>query len=120
MLRAYVPGQGRTDSALEADFFELIATRTPLPRPAVQRPTPGGRADFVWRELGLVAEVDGYGAHRGRIAFREDRLRDRRNLRAGLTTLRFTWEDVQLTPAAVADDLVSAASSRSTVSSTWS
>lgn len=120
VLRAYVPGQGRTDSELEADFVEVVATRTPLPRPALQRETAGGRADFVWSELGLIAEVDGYDAHRGRIAFREDRLRDRRNLRAGLTTLRFTWEDVQLTPAAVAEDLLSAASSRSTVSSTRS
>ena len=120
VLKGYVRGQGKTDSELEADFFELVATRTTLPRPELQRRTPGGRADFVWPQLGLIAEVDGYDAHRGRIAFRDDRARDRRNLRAGMLTLRFTWEDVQLTPAGVAADLESAASSRSMPSSTAS
>lgn len=120
VLARYVAGQGRTQNELEADFFVLVATRTPLPPPEVQRSTDGGRVDFLWPELGLIAEVDGYAAHRGRIAFREDRARDRRNLRAGLLTVRFTWEDVQLTPAGVAGDLVSAASSRSTASSTRS
>lgn len=120
LLRTYVAGQGRTDSELEADFYELIATRTPLPRPALQRDVPGGRADFVWAERMLIVEVDGYGAHRGRIAYREDRLRDRRQRREGWLPLRYTWEDVALTPDEVADDVLSAWSSRSTLSMTKS
>jgi very-short-patch-repair endonuclease len=118
VLDLYVPGQGRTDSELEADFYELVARRTPLPRPELQHRTPGGRADFVWEDRRLIAEVDGYDAHRGRVAFREDRARDRENARRGYETLRFTWEDVQLTPEAVAEDLTSAESRRSRLSST--
>ena len=119
VLRGYVPGQGKTDSELEADFYELAA-RAGLPRPVLQHRTPGGRADFLFAELRLLVEVDGYAAHRGRIAFREDRARDRANQLAGLTTVRYTWEDVTLEPDALAEELASIASSLSTAASTKS
>ena len=119
VLAAYVPGQGLTDSELEADFYE-IAHRAGLPRPLLQHRTPGGRADFLFAELRLLVEVDGFAAHRGRIAFRDDRARDRANQRAGLTTVRYTWEDVTLEPAALAEELASIASSLSTAASTKS
>lgn len=113
VLHAYVPGQGRTDSELEADFFELIAKRTPLPPPERQRNAPGGRVDFLWREQMIIVEVDGYDAHKGRIAYRDDRARDRRQRREGWLPLRYTWEDVALEPDEVAEDVMSAWSSRS-------
>ncbi len=119
VLKLYVPGQGMTDSELEADFYEL-AHRAGLPKPLLQGHVPGGRADFVFEALRLIVEVDGYDAHRGRIAFREDRARDRANTRRGYETLRFTWEDVQWAADAVVADLESAASRLSTVSSTKS
>jgi hypothetical protein len=104
VLASYVAGRGLTDSELEARFYE-IADGTSIGSPERQRRQPGGRVDFVWPALNLVVEVDGYGTHRGRVAFHEDRRRDRANWRAGLTTLRFTWDDVVLTPRDVADDL---------------
>jgi hypothetical protein len=119
VLRSYVAGQGKTDSELEADFFELSA-RADLPIPLLQRAVPGGRADFVYPTLSLIVELDGYATHRGRVAFREDRARDRANAKRGYETMRFTWEDVVVEPQVVADDLWSAASRRSTVSSTAS
>jgi hypothetical protein len=119
VLRRYVPGQGKTDSELEADFYELSA-RAGLPIPLLQRPIPGGRADFVYETLRLIAEVDGYDAHKGRVAYREDRARDRANANRGYETLRFTWEDVEVEPQVVVDDLARAASRRSMVSSTKS
>lgn len=119
VLRTYVPGQGRTDSELEADFYELAA-RAGLPAPILQCHIPGGRADFLFPSLRLIVEVDGYRAHRGRIAFRDDRARDRENRRRGYDTLRFTWEDVQFAADAVVADLESEASRASTVSSTKS
>lgn len=115
-LRLYLPGQGRTDSELEADFFELAA-RAGLPTPVLQCHIPGGRADFLFEPLRLIVEVDGYRAHGGRVAYREDRARDRANRRRGYDTVRFTWEDVQLAADAVVADLESEASRRSTVSS---
>ena len=35
----------------------------------------GHEVDFLWRDRGLVVEVDGYDAHSGRIAFERDRLK---------------------------------------------
>lgn len=104
VLRLYVPGQGKTESELEAAFFEL-SHRAGLPTPLLQRPIPGGRADFTYESLQLIVEVDGYDPHRGRIAFREDRTRDRANLARGYLTLRFTWEDVMKAPETVIADL---------------
>ena len=66
-------GQGHTDSPAEALFLEICA-RSTLPPPERQRRTSGGRVDFLWPSLGLIVEVDGYDAHRGLIAFRDDRL----------------------------------------------
>lgn len=65
----------------------------------------------------LIVEVDGYDGHKGRVAFREDRARDRASDRDGLRTARLTCDDVQETPDAVAADLVSEASRRSMASS---
>lgn len=103
-LRAYVPGQGRSDSAAEALFLE-ICVRSTLPPPEGQRRGAGGRVDFLWPSIGLIVEVDGYDAHKGRIAFREDRLRDRRNFREGRITLRFTYGDLKEIPDEVILDL---------------
>ncbi len=118
-LATYVTGQGLTDSELEALFYEL-AHRAGLPKPILQHRTPGGRADFFFPDLDLLVEVDGYDAHRGRIAFRDDRARDRLNLIDGRTTVRYTWADVELDGDAVVAELVRLASSLSTAASTKS
>jgi very-short-patch-repair endonuclease len=107
-LRRYVPGEGLTESPAEALFYAIVA-RTSLPRPLLQRRTAGGRADFLWPELKLLAEVDGYRWHKGRVAFREDRARDRANQLAGLRTLRFTYDELVAEPREVAADLERAA-----------
>ena len=104
MLELYLPGEGRTDSPLESLFLTVCA-RSTLPSPDRQRRAAGGRADFIWDDLGLIVEVDGYDPHRGLVAFREDRLRDRRNQREGRTTLRFTYGDLKQIPDEVVADL---------------
>lgn len=108
VLATYVAGRGLTDSELEARFIDVVA-RTSLPEPQKQRAQAGGRVDFIWPELGLIVEVDGWDSHRGRVAFQEDRRRDRDHWRRGLQTLRYTWADVTLTPADIAADLELAA-----------
>jgi very-short-patch-repair endonuclease len=104
VLATYVAGRGLTDSELEALFFEIVA-RTSLPRPRMQRRKAGGRVDFIFEELKLIVEGDGYETHRGKVACQDDRTRDRANKRAGYDTFRFTWADVTLTPNEVAADL---------------
>lgn len=108
VLSTYLAGRGLTDSELEARFFDIVGT-TSLRRPDMQRRRAGGRVDFIWPELGLIVEVDGYRDHGGRVAFSEDRRRDRDHWREGLNTLRYTWDDVVLTPREVRADLELAA-----------
>jgi very-short-patch-repair endonuclease len=104
VLDQWVPGIGLTESELEARFMALCERRAmPLPEPQVRR--SARRLDFLWRELMLVVEVDGYEAHRGLIAFHEDRARDRALQADGYTVLRFTWADVVRRPARVAEEL---------------
>lgn len=119
VLRHYLPGQGKTDTELEADYFE-ISHRAGMPHCDLQRPIPGGRADFVYESLKLIVEVDGYRGHGGAVQFQDDRARDRANKRRGYDTTRFTWSDVEFTPEEVEADLASEVSSRSTLSSTAS
>jgi hypothetical protein len=50
-----------TRSKLEQRFLALIERRG-LPRPHVGVPIEGYKADFLWPELKVIVETDGYGA----------------------------------------------------------
>ena len=67
----------------------------------------GYEADFVWRNAGLVVELDGLAAHRTTAAMKGDRRRDRVLWRAGFRTMRLTGDDLD-DAAAVLDDLAHA------------
>jgi very-short-patch-repair endonuclease len=104
LLDEWVPGIALTESELEALFLELCArARLPLPSPQVR--LGRHRADFLWPAARLVVEVDGYEGHRGRIAFTEDRVKDRRLVARGYVVLRFTRAEVVARPAAVAKEM---------------
>lgn len=103
LLRLYVP-VGGTQSELEAEFVELLV-RNRLPRPEEQRWIGRARADFVYRELRLVVEVDGRDPHDTSVAFLEDRRRDRRLKALGYDVLHFTWAEVVHEPRVVAREL---------------
>jgi very-short-patch-repair endonuclease len=47
--------------------------------------------DFLWRDLGLVVETDGWATHRSRAAFEVDRMRDAELNARGYDVLRFTY-----------------------------
>jgi very-short-patch-repair endonuclease len=61
--------------------------------------------DFLWTAARLVVETDGWGAHRTRAAFEEDRARDQALAVAGYRTVRFTHRQVIDRPDAVAATL---------------
>jgi hypothetical protein len=52
------------------------------------------KPDFYWPAYDLIAETDGWEAHRTLAAFRSDRAKDAALTAAGYKVLRFTW-DVQ-------------------------
>lgn len=108
VLRRYAgrPGIGRlrariqpgvaaafTRSELEARFLALIR-KAGLPEPATNVRVAGMEVDALWDDEALVAEVDGFGFHRGRAAFERDRRRDATLVAAGYRVARFTWTEV--------------------------
>jgi very-short-patch-repair endonuclease len=102
VLRAHRPGSTITRSELEERFLALCRRRR-LPQPEVNVPLLDYTVDFLWSDVGLIVEVDGYASHGTRRAFQSDRERDSRLTVAGYKVLRFTWWDVTRRPAVVAD-----------------
>jgi hypothetical protein len=106
-LDAYVPGAARTEADAEMAFLELWP-RGVVPRPECQVEIGRWRADFLWREVGLVVEIDDRQSHDGYVAFHEDRVRDRAMKALGLEVLRFSRTEVLRAPAAVAREVLEA------------
>jgi very-short-patch-repair endonuclease len=88
----------QTRSELE-DRFLALCRRHHLPPPEVNVRIGPYVVDFLWREHGLVVELDGYRYHRGRIAFEDDRARDVELRLLGLHVVRFTYRQVIDQPA---------------------
>lgn len=61
-----------------------------LPQPLANVPLLGYVADFLWPELKLIVETDGFGFHSSRTAFEHDRRRDQKLAAAGYTVIRVT------------------------------
>jgi Transcriptional regulator, AbiEi antitoxin/Protein of unknown function (DUF559) len=102
-------GPTLTDQELEERFFALCR-EAGMRRPEVNVwiGLDGGiayKVDFLWRAERLIVETDGWGSHRTRRAFEEDRRRDRRLRLAGWDVVRFTWRDVEREPDEVTETL---------------
>jgi very-short-patch-repair endonuclease/predicted transcriptional regulator of viral defense system len=90
-----------TDSDLERLLIPL-AERAGLPTPETQVVVNGHRVDFYFRERGLVVEADGGRYHRTPSEQRRDRIRDHAHAVAGLTSVRFTHDQIAHEPRYVA------------------
>jgi very-short-patch-repair endonuclease len=88
-------------SELESLFLALCR-RHRLPKPAVNAPLDRFVVDFLWPDVRLVIEVDGWMSHGGRSAFEEDRARDARLALLGYEVVRFTWRQLTRDPRGVA------------------
>jgi very-short-patch-repair endonuclease len=55
----------------------------------------GYEVDFLWRDAGLVVEVDGYDAHSGRVAFERDRLKAAALTAHGLVVMHVTGRQIR-------------------------
>jgi very-short-patch-repair endonuclease len=58
--------------------------------------------DFLWPQVRLIVEVDGYEFHGARTSFEADRERDAELMRRGYRVLRFTYRQVTQQPSRVA------------------
>jgi very-short-patch-repair endonuclease len=84
---------GATRSELEQRFL-AVCRRHRVPQPAVNVKVDRFEVDFLWHDQRLVVEVDGWGSHRSRSAFEQDRARDARLAFLGYRVVRFTWERI--------------------------
>jgi very-short-patch-repair endonuclease len=89
-----------TRSQAEEHCLALIR-QAGLPLPRVNAPIGPHCVDFLWREAGLVVEVDGYRFHSSRAAFERDRRRDAHLQAAGFRVMRVTWRQLKQEPLAV-------------------
>ena len=100
-----------TRSDLERDFLRLFLRRR-LPPPEVNVPIGPMTVDFLWRDERLVVETDSYATHGGTIAFEDDRTRDLELRRRRYAVHRFSERQLELEPAAIADDVARGLGSR--------
>jgi hypothetical protein len=109
-------GTGTTRSELEVRFLEFIRARgLPAPETNAHLLIRGAwtECDCLWREQGLVVELDGRAWHSTAAAFERDRERDRALNAEGFRTVRVTWRQLHESPEALAADLRSLLSPRS-------
>ena len=103
-LKGLAPDTTVTRSQFERDFLAFCA-RHRIPRPQMNVALHGFTVDAHWPHADLVAELDGYDFHNGRVPFERDRARDRALLVAGIRTTRVTWREMTRRPKQLATDL---------------
>lgn len=104
VLRGLLGGGALTDTGLERRFL-LLARSAGLPRPETQAWVNGYRVDFYWPDLRLVVEADGWRYHRTAVAQTTDYRRDQAHTTSGMTTLRFSEEQIRFKPQEVSRTL---------------
>jgi len=65
----------------------------------------GYEVDFLWRDLGVTVEFDGWDGHSGRIAFERDRLKVAKLIAHGLTVIPITGRLLRDDPNGLIDRL---------------
>jgi len=85
------PETHSSESELETMFMDLCR-RYGLPVPEPNPVVCGYRVDCLWRDQRLIAELDGFEFHRGRMAFERDAARDADLRLAGYSVIRITYE----------------------------
>lgn len=68
----------------------------------------GYEVDFLWRDVGVVVELDGWDGHSGSVAFEEDRLKVATLSAHGLTVIPVTGRHLRDDPAGVVHRLTCA------------
>lgn len=102
-----LPGSAALRSALVHHLPQLALTRSDLedrflglcedaefPLPQVNASVCGLTVDAYWAAEGVVVELDGHAAHATATAVERDRRRELRLRAAGLSVLRYTWQQI--------------------------
>jgi hypothetical protein len=102
-LNTYIPQLARTKSELEDEYL-YVCQRFGIPLPEVNVYVRGEEVDCLWRDLGLVVELDGGGNHSSRAQRRRDQRKALELRAAGLTVVRYSEDQVFSDPGQVATD----------------
>ncbi len=94
----------RSRSDLELLFLG-ICDEHGLPRPLVNRRIHGYLVDFFFADHHLAVETDSWEYHRGSVAMEDDHARDLALRAHGIETRRYTGDQLEAQPEAVAADL---------------
>jgi very-short-patch-repair endonuclease len=97
-------GPRRTRSGGERALLRLLR-RTGIDGYETNARIHGYELDFLWRDLGVVVELDGWDGHSGRVAFERDRLKVATLTAHGLTVIPVTGRQLRDDPAGVIDRL---------------
>ena len=100
-------GPRRTRSPAERHLLRLLRERG-IDGFETNAKIIGYEVDFLWREAGLVVEVDGWSGHSGRIAFERDRLKRARLEAAGVGVMPITGRQIRRDPDGVVARILAA------------
>ena len=105
LIEEVSPGYAAPESVMEERMIALL-NEGGLPIPTPQMPLPWrsptkGRVDFAYEDARVIIECDGRRWHTTMEAFESDRRRDNLAQLNGWRVLRFTWNDLNETPARV-------------------
>lgn len=103
-LRSHITELARTLSVLEERFLELCECAG-LRLPEVNAQVDRMRVDALWRDAGLVVELDGAAAHGGWAAIKQDRQREVVLRANGLQVVRYSWDQITTRQDEVVADL---------------
>jgi very-short-patch-repair endonuclease len=96
-----------TRSDLERIALGLIR-RARLPEPETNVRVEGHEVDLLWRDVGLIVEIDSWAFHSVRSSFEQDRRRDQRLTTAGYRVIRITDRQLANEPELVVATLTRA------------
>lgn len=102
LLGLWVPELERIRSVLEG-LFLLAWVERGLKMPAVNEKVFGREVDMLWREEGIVLELDGEAFHSDPIARKRDLEKQRFLESKGLRVIRVSWKEFMADPAGVID-----------------
>ena len=117
VLMTRVGWAGLTDSQIESECVRILqAAGVDLPDPQITMRRKDGkviaRVDFVFREVMLVIQIDGWAYHSDRRSFRSDRRSQNAMVLEGYRVLRFTAFDVMAAPEYVVAQVLAALASQ--------
>lgn len=93
-LRTHMPELALTRSPLEQRFL-LLCEREQIPAPEVNAKVGGLMVDVLWRDAGVIVELDGGAAHGSIARMRTDRARDLELRETGYRVLRYSGDQVR-------------------------